>query len=187
MTGFAWLLGLEYKRLICLHGTNPAQAGTADGKAHVLAAECICAWPQSSTLDYTHVRTAGLDTSTPGQDLLAMLLDSAQLRRGHRSCEKGCSPHNMCATLIALAQDVEEEEVDVVVQGLVVQEELGQVTQVLAVHLLLLAIHLKHADAAVAVDLLAWRMLQLALAQVAQHLMPLLEEAEVILREVQHL
>ena len=43
--------------------------------------------------------------------------------------------HNVCHARVALAQDVEEEEVDVVVERLVVQEQLGQVAQVLAVGL----------------------------------------------------
>ena len=48
----------------------------------------------------------------------------------------------MRASLIVLAQHVEEEEVDIIVQGLVVQEQLCQVAQVLAVELLLLAVNL---------------------------------------------
>ena len=87
----------------------------------------------------------------------------------------------MSASFIALTEDVKQEQVHVVVQGLVVQEKLGQVAQVLAVKLLFPAIHLKHADAAIAIDLLARRMLQLAFAEMPQHLMPLLEEAKIIL------
>ncbi len=41
----------------------------------------------------------------------------------------------MVAVLPALAHDVEEEGVHVVVQRLVVQEELGEQAQILAVHL----------------------------------------------------
>ena len=52
-----------------------------------------------------------------------------------------------------LAQNVEQEGVDVVVKGLVVQEELGQGAQVLPVLLLLPAIHLEHRQVAVPVDL----------------------------------
>jgi hypothetical protein len=50
--------------------------------------------------------------------------------------------HDVCAPAVCLAQHVEEEEVDIIVQGLVVQEQLGQVAQVLAVLLLLAAINL---------------------------------------------
>ncbi len=49
----------------------------------------------------------------------------------------------MGSSLIILAQDVEQEEVDIIVQGLVVQEQLCQVAQVLAVELLLLPINLQ--------------------------------------------
>ena len=70
-------------------------------------------------------------------------------------------PNNVGATLITFTEDVKKDEIKIVVQGFVVQEQLCQVAEVLAVHLLLLAIHLKHADTAIAVDLLAWRMLQL--------------------------
>jgi hypothetical protein len=44
----------------------------------------------------------------------------------------------------------------VVVEGLVVEEELGEVAQVLAVVLLLRAVHLEHGQPVVAVDLIAW-------------------------------
>lgn len=59
------------------------------------------------------------------------------------------SPNNVGSPLIALAQDVKQEQVHIVVQRLVVQEQLGEVAQVLAVHALLLAIDLEHAHTAV--------------------------------------
>ena len=49
----------------------------------------------------------------------------------------------MRALLVDLAEDVEEEGDDVEVEGLVVEEELGQQAQVLAVQPVLPAIHLK--------------------------------------------
>jgi hypothetical protein len=52
----------------------------------------------------------------------------------------------MAAPLVALTEDVEEEEVDVVVERLVVQEQLRQVAQVLAVHLVLLPVHLQRTN-----------------------------------------
>ena len=108
------------------------------------------------------------------------------------SNDSGCegmddSPDHMSTTLITLAQNVEQKEVDVIVQGFVVQEQLGQVAQVLAVGPLLLAVHLKHRHVPVAVEFVAGRVLQARLAQVLQHLPPLLEEAQVELREIQHL
>ena len=50
------------------------------------------------------------------------------------------------ALLVDLAEDVEEEGDDVEVEGLVVEEELGQQAQVLAVQPVLPAIHLKIRD-----------------------------------------
>jgi carbon starvation protein CstA len=52
----------------------------------------------------------------------------------------------VCAARICLAQHVEQEEVHIIVQRLVVQEQLGQVAQVLAVLLLLAAINLTAGD-----------------------------------------
>ena len=50
---------------------------------------------------------------------------------------------NVRALLVDLAEDVEEEGDDVEVEGLVVEEELGQQAQVLAVQSVFPAIHLK--------------------------------------------
>ena len=52
------------------------------------------------------------------------------------------APDNVGPPLVVLAEHVEQEEVDVVVERLVVQEQLCEVAQVLAVALLLLAVHL---------------------------------------------
>ena len=54
----------------------------------------------------------------------------------------GRSPHNVRSSLVILTEDVEQEEIHVIVERLVVQEQLCQITEVLAVLLLLLAIHL---------------------------------------------
>ena len=61
--------------------------------------------------------------------------------------QRRAAPHDVRAALVILTEHVKEEQVDVVVQRLVVQEELGQVAQVLAVQLLLLAVHLAPAQA----------------------------------------
>ena len=55
----------------------------------------------------------------------------------------GCAPDYVGSSLVALAQHIEEESIHVVVQRLVVQEQLGQVAQVLAVDLLLPAVDLE--------------------------------------------
>ena len=47
------------------------------------------------------------------------------------------TPDNVSPSLVALAQHIKQEGVDIVVQSLVVEEQLGQVAQVLAVDLLL--------------------------------------------------
>lgn len=64
--------------------------------------------------------------------------------------------HPATTTLAAtdLAQDVEEEGVDVVVQSLVVEEQLGQRAQVLPVLLLLASVHFEHRQISVPVNLL---------------------------------
>ena len=51
-------------------------------------------------------------------------------------------PHDVGTPFVTLAQDVEQEQVDIIVQRFVVQEELGQVAQILAVLLFLATIHL---------------------------------------------
>ena len=50
----------------------------------------------------------------------------------------------MAALLVHLSQDVEEEWLHIKVECLVVQEELGHEAEVLAVDLVVTAIHLKH-------------------------------------------
>ena len=64
-------------------------------------------------------------------------------------------------------EDVKQEGLHVIVERLVVKEELGQQAQVLAVHFIVLAVHLKHAEPGVAVDLVARGVAQVALALVA--------------------
>ena len=54
--------------------------------------------------------------------------------------------------LVDLAQDVEEEGVDVEVERLVVEKQLGHETQVLAVELVLAAINLEHGQRALPVE-----------------------------------
>ena len=82
----------------------------------------------------------------------------------------------MRPSLVALAEDVEQKEVDVVVERLVVEEHFRQVAQVLAVGLLFLPVDLEHGDGAVTVDLVAWGVLEAALFEVLEHLVSALEE-----------
>jgi hypothetical protein len=70
------------------------------------------------------------------------------------------------ATLVDLREDVEQEGLDVVVQRLVVQKQLGEEAQVLAVYGVVLAVHFKDGEGAVPVHLIPWRVPELALALV---------------------
>ena len=95
----------------------------------------------------------------------------------------------MATPVVALGHDVEEERLDIVVESLVVEEQLGHQAHVLAVDLVLLAVrlgtkmhsarvrerswtaaspgrkgtHLKDGQRAVSVDLVARRVAQVAL------------------------
>ena len=51
-------------------------------------------------------------------------------------------PHDVGPALIIFTEHIKEKEVHIIVQRLVVQEQLCEVAQILAVQLLLLAIHL---------------------------------------------
>jgi len=65
--------------------------------------------------------------------------------------------------VVRLTEDVEEEGVHVIVQGFVVEEELGQEADVLAIDLILVPIDFKDGDVAVPVDFIPRRVSQLAL------------------------
>ena len=52
----------------------------------------------------------------------------------------------MAALLVVLSEHVEEERLDVVVESLVVQEELDEQTEVLAVDLVCVAVYLEDAE-----------------------------------------
>ncbi len=96
-------------------------------------------------------------------------------------------PYDVCSSLITFTQHIEEEQVHIVEQGLVIQEQLCQVAQVLAEQLLLLAVYLKHGHIGVAIDLIPRWVLDPTALQMLKHLLALLEEHEVVLTEVQHL
>lgn len=69
----------------------------------------------------------------------------------------------MTALFIILRESVEQEGLHVIVEGLVVEEEFGQQTEVLAVDLAHVAVHLEHGQVVVAVDLVGWWVLQVTL------------------------
>ena len=90
----------------------------------------------------------------------------------------------MRTSLIALTQHIKQEQVHVIEQRLVIQKQLGQIAQVLAEQLFLLAVNLKHGHIGVTIDLISWWVLYSAALQMLQHLLPLFEEHEVVLTEV---
>lgn len=65
---------------------------------------------------------------------------------------------HVTAFVVHFRHHVEQEWLDVVVQRLVVQEQLGQQTQILTVQLVLLAIHFEHRQATFPVYLVAGRL-----------------------------
>ena len=70
------------------------------------------------------------------------------------------------AVVVALAHHVEQERVGVVIQGLVVEEQLGQEAQILSVGLVLAAVDLKERNVALPVDFVARRMSEIAFRDV---------------------
>ena len=69
----------------------------------------------------------------------------------------------MTAHVIVLCKYVEEEGFHIVVQGFMIQEELGKKAQVLTVDLTGVTVHLKHRQVILPVDLIGWRMLKITL------------------------
>ena len=72
----------------------------------------------------------------------------------------------MKAVVVALAHDVEQERVGVVIQGLVVEEQLGQEAQILSVGLVLAAVDLKEGNVALPVDFVTRGMSEIAFRDV---------------------
>mmetsp|Transcript_23262 Transcript_23262/g.78156 ORF Transcript_23262/g.78156 Transcript_23262/m.78156 type:complete len:417 (-) Transcript_23262:9-1259(-) len=94
--------------------------------------------------------------------------------------------HHVGPGLVAVADDVEEKGLDVVVERLVVQEELGQQAQVLAVDALHARVHLVHGHVRVPVDLVPRRVEEAAPGpHVSLQLGPARKVAEVVLAEVE--
>ena len=69
----------------------------------------------------------------------------------------------MTTLVVALTHDIEEEGVGVVVQGLVVQKQLGQQTEVLGVILILPSVNFKERYRVLPVDFIPWWMFKVAL------------------------
>lgn len=88
--------------------------------------------------------------------------------------------------LVAGGHAVEEERVDVVVKGLVVEEELGQEAEVATPGALAPAVDLEEADVVVAVDLVAGRVQERAFGAVALERAALPEVRQAELADVDH-
>ena len=65
--------------------------------------------------------------------------------------------NEMAATLVARGHAVEEKRIDIVVEGLMVEEELGKETEIAAPGTLPPAVYLEEGDGVVPVDLVARR------------------------------
>src|SRR5690348_4023720 len=71
--------------------------------------------------------------------------------------------YHVATAVVTLAQDVEQERFHIIVQCLVIQEQLGQQAEVLTVNLVLLSVHFEDRDRIQPVNLVSWRMAQVAL------------------------
>ena len=91
----------------------------------------------------------------------------------------------MAPLAVVLGQDVEEEGLHVIVERLVVQEELGQEAQVLAVDLARHAVHLEDGEVVLAVDLVRRRVVPEALGTVPLENAPTLHVLETELTDAQ--
>mmetsp|Transcript_13304 Transcript_13304/g.30887 ORF Transcript_13304/g.30887 Transcript_13304/m.30887 type:complete len:203 (+) Transcript_13304:529-1137(+) len=95
-------------------------------------------------------------------------------------------PNDVAAPLVDFGHHVEVEGVHVVVEGLVVQEELREVAQVLAPHLGFCAVDLEDGDVISPVDLVARRVSRAPFSLVALELGLAFVEVERELANVQH-
>jgi hypothetical protein len=84
----------------------------------------------------------------------------------------------MIAILLFLAQDVEVEGIDLVPNVLMIQEKLGQVTEILGIDLLLLGIELKHGQSFIPIDLVSWWASDIAARRMILELNLLMEEVQ---------
>ena len=95
--------------------------------------------------------------------------------------------HDVRTLLIDLGHDVEVEGIDVVVQSLVIEEELGQEAKILAVHTVVLAINLEDAEGTLAVDFPPRRTAMRAVPPVAAEGALPLHVLETVLADVEQL
>ena len=95
----------------------------------------------------------------------------------------------MMAIFVILSENIKEKGVNVVVQRLVVQEQLGQVAQVLAVQLMSISINFPKGQLifAITVNFISWRMpiLRLDFGQMVEHFGPSVKKHQVIIAQIQ--
>lgn len=75
--------------------------------------------------------------------------------------------NQVAAFAIVDGQDVEEERFDVVVERFVIEEKLGQQTEILAIDFVDVAIHFEDGQVIFAIDFRSWRMPPQALGHVS--------------------
>lgn len=80
----------------------------------------------------------------------------------------------MATFAVVLGEHVEEERLDVVVERLMIEEQLGEEAEVLAIDLVGVAVHLEDGDVATPVDLGGGRVSPQTLVQVSQQHRPTL-------------
>ena len=90
----------------------------------------------------------------------------------------------MATLVVALAHHIEQEGVCVVVQGLMVQEQLGQQTEVLGIHFVFTAINFEERNRIFPVDFIARRMFEVALSKMSFKTDPRLDEFQAELADV---
>ena len=99
------------------------------------------------------VRQADNELAVAALLILRKGQDTGQIVLLGRHLLLGEVAHNMSTFLIDLGHDVKVERIDVVVQSLVIEEELGQEAKILAVDTVVLAVNLKDTERSLAVDL----------------------------------
>jgi len=70
--------------------------------------------------------------------------------------------NNVAASLVTFGEDVKEEWFDIIIKRFVVEKQFGKEAEVLAVDLVLLAVHFKDGQIVLTIDLIAWRVTQVA-------------------------
>jgi hypothetical protein len=65
--------------------------------------------------------------------------------------------NNMATPIVTLGENIEKERFNVVVEGLMVQEEFSEKTEILTIYLVLLSVHFEHRKIGLTINLISWR------------------------------